>query len=351
MDFLLDPGDVHRLEYTAERVLYTSTNSDGETVATSGMVVVPKAPWRGEGERPVVALAPGTQGLGDACAPSRSASMHQYYEMEGIRNLVRQGYAVAVTDYQGLGTEGEHTYMARTPQGRALLDVARVATRTDAFGLQGARVGLTGYSQGGSASAAATEMAGEYAPDVDVRGAAIGAPAADLTQVAPRLDGSMMSGLVWFALVGLQAEHDLDLERVLNERGLAKVAEARNQCVPWAMKQSFQDSEDFTRDGRSISELLATDERLKAAVEANRLGTRAPAVPSVVTHSLADDTLPYAQGRQMARDWCSGGAGVRLYSAATPTHVGGYVPHSLSQATFFSTLFAGRTPVDTCGSF
>ncbi|MFC0359017.1 MULTISPECIES: lipase family protein [Kytococcus] len=351
MEFLLDPAGAHTIEYSAERLLYTSTASDGRTVATSGFVLTPKAPWRGEGTRPVVALAPGTQGLGDQCAPSRSASLNQYYELEGIRNLVRAGYTVVVTDYQGLGTEGEHTYMARTPHGRALLDAARAVTGTDAFGVKGARVGLTGYSQGGAASAAAAELAPTYAPELDVRGAAVGAPAADLAEVAPKVDGTMMSGLAWFALAGLDAEYDLDLERVLNERGLAKVAEARTQCVPWALTQAFQKTSEFTRDGRSFAELLATDERLAAAVRANRLGSVAPAVPSVVTHSLADDTLPYAQGRQMAREWCTGGASVRLYSAATPTHVGGYVPHSLSQSVFFGTVFSGKAPVNTCGEF
>lgn len=351
MEFLLDPAGAHTIEYSAERLLYTSTASDGRTVATSGFVLTPKAPWRGEGTRPVVALVPGTQGLGDQCAPSRSASLNQYYELEGARNLVRAGYTVVVTDYQGLGTEGEHTYMARTPQARALLDAARAVTRTDAFGVKGARVGLTGYSQGGSASAAAAELAPSYAPDLDVRGAAVGAPAADLSKVAPQLDGSMMSGLTWFALAGLQAEHGLDLERVLNDKGLAMVQKARTQCVPWALTQAFQKSSDYTRDGRTMAQWLATDETLAAAVRANRLGGTAPQVPSVVTHSLGDDTLPYAQGREMARQWCSGGAGVRLYSALTPTHVGGYVPHSLSQSVFFSTLFSGKTPLNTCGQF
>lgn len=241
--------------------------------------------------------------------------------------------------------------MAREAQGHALLDVARAVTRGPEFGVQGARVGLTGYSQGGSAAAAAAELWHTYAPDVDVRGAAIGAPAANLAAVAPATEGTLMSGLAWFALAGLDADTDLDLERVLSARGLAKVEEARSQCVPWVFTQAYQRTGDFTRDGSSFGDLLGRDERLRVAVAENRLGSVAPRVPVVVTHSLGDDTLPYAQGRQMARDWCSGGASVRLYSAATATHVGGYVPHGLSQSVFFGTVFAGRTPLNTCGSF
>lgn len=109
MTYLLDPEDVGSLTVTAHRLMYTSTDSHGRVVPVTGMVLVPRMAWGGKGERPVIALAEGTKGLVDACAPSRTQAQHTNYEATGIQNLLTAGYAVAVTDYQGLGTQGEHT--------------------------------------------------------------------------------------------------------------------------------------------------------------------------------------------------------------------------------------------------
>ncbi|HHU44577.1 MAG TPA: lipase, partial [Actinomycetales bacterium] len=57
----------------AERFMYTSSNSNGETVAVTGMNMEPIAEWTGEGPRPTVVIGSGTIGQGDQCAPSRLA--------------------------------------------------------------------------------------------------------------------------------------------------------------------------------------------------------------------------------------------------------------------------------------
>jgi hypothetical protein len=41
--------------------------------------------------------------------------------------MVARGFAIVMTDYQGLGTPGLHTYVARVPQADAMLDAARAA--------------------------------------------------------------------------------------------------------------------------------------------------------------------------------------------------------------------------------
>ena len=109
--------------------LSPATNRRGRSLAVSGTVLVPSAAWVGPGARPVIGYAPGTQGMADRCAPSRQFSEGLEYEAIGIEGLLARGYAVAMTDYEGLGTEGVHTYMDRVSQGRALLDVVRAASR------------------------------------------------------------------------------------------------------------------------------------------------------------------------------------------------------------------------------
>ncbi|CAM5507206.1 hypothetical protein SALBM217S_07638 [Streptomyces griseoloalbus] len=59
-----------RLPGTATRLMYTSTDSNGEPVAVTGAYIEPSARWKGAGPRPLAVVGSGTMGQGDQCAPS-----------------------------------------------------------------------------------------------------------------------------------------------------------------------------------------------------------------------------------------------------------------------------------------
>lgn len=172
------PGlDGRPMPGTATRLMYRSTDSNGRAVGVTGAYIEPSAAWRGTGPRPLVAVASGTMGQGDQCAPSFALqhpltltgdTLSVGYEALAIYRLLATGAAVVVTDYVGLGaTDRLHTYVNRLDEGRALLDAARAArTVPGASVTDRSRVGLYGYSQGGGASAAAAELQPTYAPDV-----------------------------------------------------------------------------------------------------------------------------------------------------------------------------------------
>ncbi|WP_374927804.1 lipase family protein [Kytococcus sedentarius] len=342
LTYVLDPADAASVSFRSTRILYTSTDSHGEIVPVSGAVYVPTTAWRGKGERPIVAIAPGTQGMDDRCAPSRASAEGLSYEM------LAAGYAVAMTDYEGLGTEGDHPYVVRQSAAHSLLDVVRAAQDGD-FGLSAnAPVGLTGYSQGGTAAAAAAEEWDEYAPELRLKGVVAGAPAADLNVVADNLDKGLYSELLWYALAGTSSDSGVDLGRVLNEKGVAKVEGAHGSCIPDAITRGFSDSRQFTRSGVSIPSLLRTDPELRAVAETQKLGKEAPQVPTLVVHSYLDDVLPYKQARQMASDWCDGGATVQMYSTMVPSHVGGMLPTIPNEMGFFASRFAGHNAINSC---
>ena len=52
-----------------------------------------------------------------------------------IKAALDRGWAVAVSDYEGLGTPGQHTYVVGRSEGRAVLDMARAAQRLPGTGL------------------------------------------------------------------------------------------------------------------------------------------------------------------------------------------------------------------------
>ncbi|PKH43493.1 Secretory lipase [Nocardioides alpinus] len=346
--FLLDPLDATSLVRNAQRVLYRTTNRTGKAIAASGTVLVPTTPWVGVGSRPVIGYAPGTQGMADRCAPSRLFSEGIEYEGLGIEGLLLRGYAVAMPDYEGLGTAGVHTYMDRVSQGRATLDVVRAAQRLSGTGLSSASpVGLMGYSQGGGAAASAVELASTYAPDLKVRGAVVGAVPADLTQVATNLDGGLYSAFAFFALRGLSASYDVDLSPYLNATGRATSDRVETECVFDLLNNAFVKSSTLSANGQPMSTLMAA-EPFRSIVESQRIGTIRPTVPVLVTHSVLDDVIPYGVGRAMARSWCGKGANVRFSSNVAPLHVGGIVPQTAEALPFFEARFAGLPQLSNC---
>lgn len=348
LTFLLDPLDATSLVRNATRVLYRTTDRTGQAIAVSGTVLVPAAPWIGVGSRPVIGYAPGTQGMADRCAPSRQFSEGIEYEGLVMEGLLQRGYAVAMPDYEGLGTAGVHTYMDRVSQGRATLDVVRAAQRLSGTGLSSSSpVGLQGYSQGGGAAAAAVELAATYAPDLRLRGAVVGAVPAELGAVAANLDGGPFSAFAFFALRGLAASYDIDLAPYLNATGRATMDAVEQDCVFDLLDNAFVRSESLSADGRPMSELM-TREPFRTVIAQQRIGTTKPGVPVLVSHSTLDDTIPYAVGKAMARSWCGKGANVRFSANVAPLHVGGIVPHAAEAQLFWEARFAGLPQISNC---
>lgn len=348
MTFLLDPLDVTSLVRNAKRVLYKSTNRAGRAIAVSGTVLVPNAPWIGVGSRPVIGYAPGTQGMADRCAPSRQFSEGIEYEGIGIEGLLLRGYAVAMPDYEGLGTVAVHTYMDRVSQGRATLDVVRAAQRLSGTGLSSTSpVGLMGYSQGGGAAASAVELASTYAPELRLKGAVVGAVPADLTKVATNLDGGLYSSFAFFALRGLAASYDVDLSPYLNATGRATSDRVETECVFDLLNNAFVKSSTLSYNGQPMSTLMAA-EPFKSIVAAQRIGTIKPRVPVLVTHSALDDVIPYSVGKQMAKSWCGKGANVFFSTNVAPLHVGGIVPQTVEALPFFEARFLGLPQISNC---
>ncbi|MGW7350340.1 lipase family protein [Streptomyces sp. NPDC054784] len=351
-EYYLDPLKAIKVDAHVNRVMYRSTDGRGEPVAVTGTVITPKSAWPGGGERPVIGYAPGTQGIDDKCAPSRQLAHGTEYEGLFVKGLLARGYAVAMTDYEGLGTPGTHTYINREVSGTALIDVVRAAQRLPEADLpDDGPVAITGYSQGGGAAASAAELAPEYAPELDLKGVSAGAVPADLAKTAGKLDNSLYSAFLGYSLAGLAAGYDLDLAPYLNDKGEKFLADVGKECTVQAvLKFPFLKSQDFTEDGRPLADHLG-EEPFKTIVDEQRIGERAPKAPVLVTHSRLDDVIPYEVGRDMAASWCERGAeNVEFATLATPTHVGGAIESFPRVFLWLEGRFADKAPSSDCGS-
>src|SRR5690348_9050648 len=165
----------------AWKILYHSRTIEGRDIAVSGVIVTPtgKAP---KGGRPLLSWAHGTRGIADSCAPSRRSAVAS--EIPGINELVKAGYTVAATDYEGLGTPGVHPYLVGDSEAHGILDIARAAQHfKDAQA--GKDVLVAGHSEGGQGAVFAGEIAPQYAPDLHLLGVVAIAPATELTTMLP----------------------------------------------------------------------------------------------------------------------------------------------------------------------
>lgn len=351
--FFLDPLRLVQADARVQRLMYVSTDADGEPEAVTGTLITPRAAWRGPGTRPLITYAVGTQGMADSCAPSRQLAAGSEYEGLFIKGLLLRGYQVVVTDYQGLGTPGGHPYVNAPVLGRNVLDAARAARQAPSDATPAsAPVLVAGYSEGGNAAAGALEQLDSYAPELPVAAGYAGAVPADLTAVAGNLDGGLYAAFLLYAVRGLDVAYPgLALPDLLNDRGRRALADVEAGCLFDSLPRfAFTRSSALTASGRPVTDFLSRPD-IAAALGQVRLGSTAPSVPVLVAHSRLDDVVPYGQGRAMAREWCSGGASVRFRTGLAPTHVGGAVESYAAAYAFFEARVQGVRAPSNCGWF
>lgn len=184
------PGDLIRWEeangpegHRVWRILYQSRDLNDEPIAISGLIAIPDEPPPEEGY-PLVAVAHGTTGIARGCAPSllleTSFGFESGYYDHELKPFLDAGYAVVGTDYQGLGAPGDPSYVIGELEGRNVLDAIRAARQFPEIALSD-RLLMRGHSQGGHAAAFASQMAASYAPELEIEGVALVAPATDMT--------------------------------------------------------------------------------------------------------------------------------------------------------------------------
>lgn len=348
-------GPVPILDATATRIMYRSTDRSDNPVAVTGTVLVPTTPWTGPGERPLIAFAFGTKGLDDSCAPSRQLEAGTNVEGTILQLLISQGWAVAATDYLGVGTTNyPPSYIHRIDQARAILDAARAAQRLRLPGLPAdGPVATWGYSQGGEGSGAALELQPTYAPDLNVFAGYAGSIPDDLGAVAKKVDGQYSSHLMGYFMNGFNNVYPAaGLTEELTPAGLQFMDSTSRLCSTQAAVENLMtDSTTLFKDGRTLDQHFA-DKKWKAARAALLLGTRAaPKVPVLVGSSTEDDIVPYPETRNVALRWCARATNVHFETTPTPNHIAAAVPLSEAAVAWMNDRIAGESAVPDCGHF
>ena len=204
---------------TATQLLYRSTDLNGLPMAAVTTVIVPAD--RPAGDRgPILSYQCAIDAVAGQCFPSyalrrgaKAVGALAQFEFLLVSAALAEGWSVSIPDHEG----PKGIWGAPYEPGYHVLDGLRAALNHESLNLSSeAPIGLWGYSGGGLATAWATEVYAEYAPELNVVGAVLGSPVGDLGHTFRRLNGSFFSGLPAMVVAALSHVYP-DLDRVINE--------------------------------------------------------------------------------------------------------------------------------------
>lgn len=239
-----EPISTNNANVQAWRVMYHSRDVNGNDIAVTGMFAAPVASASPDG-LPLLALAHGTEGLGRQCAPSLDpwglppiVGDFLSFPDSTVLPFVQAGYAVTATDYQGLGAPGDASYFVGKVEAQNVFDSIRAIRRFDPIRLNDETY-VWGHSQGGHSVAFAAQLAHEIAPDIQLQGIILAAPATQLKGLVDTVLGpntpSVMTGIAASVAASWSQSYHLPLDSVFTSKGLEQAPSLYQECVMGAV--------------------------------------------------------------------------------------------------------------------
>jgi triacylglycerol lipase len=310
---------------TATQLLYRTTDMHGNPDAAATTVIVP-AERTPESVTPVVSYQCAIDAVSSRCFPSYALRRRAVapgavaqFEFLLVAAAVAEGWAVSVPDHEGR----KGMWGAPYEPGYHVLDGLRAALNTERLGLSPtAPVGLWGYSGGGLASAWAAEMAGSYAPDLNVVGAVLGSPVGDLGHTFRRLNGTYMSGLpalVVAALADIYPELDKIIQEHATEEGKRLLERLHHMTTAEAVIRMIKKDMDDMVDV-PLQQILDSPE-MKRIFDDIKLGAVVPTPPVLIVQAVHDQLISVADIDALADTYSAAGANVTYHRDLFSEHL------------------------------
>ncbi|MCQ8280112.1 lipase family protein [Acetobacteraceae bacterium KSS8] len=335
------------------RILYSSLSGVGRQgpAAVSGLLLLPRgaAP---AGGWPVVAWAHGTTGFADVCAPSwrgRPARDNAYLD-----GWLSRGFAIVATDYEGLGTPGDHPYLLYRSEAHSILDGVRAALSDPGAELRN-RIILVGQSQGAGAALGAAWLHPLYAPELDIKAAVLtglvtGIATAQTHDKAKiysdpnRMDPSF--AMLRFAGTDHALHPSADLQGFLTPKGEQMLGTALHGCLHDLFAEARK--LDLKNGGQMFSRSIGP---IDDDMEANfTIPDGHVAMPVFVGTGLADGEAGAGGQYDAVAAMCSAGSPVVWHTYPGLTHNGTVNGSSADSAAFVASVLDGHPPRSNCAS-
>ncbi len=343
---LHDIVELEELDATVVRVVYRSTSGiDERETEVSGVVAVP-AGQPPRGGWPIIAFGHGTTGVLNKCAPSKYANLLGSAPI--LAAFLLNGFAVAMTDYQGLGVEGYyHPYLDAKTFGYNMIDAVRAARRV--VPALSNRWAAYGVSLGGMAAWAAADRATTYGDGLDLVGTVSLVPVADMAELADSAANGTLTReqypLLVYSLQGLAWSSDLPLDDY--RFGLAKERwDELLDCIP----------PDFDEVERLIERLQPSDLRpatpaataqLRRRLADMALPRQKTSGPMLVMYGTEDPLVSPGSTQRALSNACRQGDQIEIVERVGEGHAD---LDSTQSVAWVKARFDGQRPTNSCGA-
>jgi pimeloyl-ACP methyl ester carboxylesterase len=333
------------------RAIYRSSSGvTGSSTYVAGFFAVPKgAPPPGGWA--VVSFAHGTTGIDHGCGPSGKPDLMGYEDT--VATILKSGYAVAMTDYQGLDDlglhplqePGRHPFLEPYTAAYNVIDAVRAIR--ELFPQISTKWAGAGGSQGGQAVWAANEFSPDYGQGLDLLGSVALAPNANITPLAYLASNRKLSadqlGVMPLVTVGLQRAGLLPQGSAYLRGDAAKYQTEILGCAPdSAVARSKVHADDVTPEGE------AGTEALRQALQSIALPQRPLAAPLLVINGTRDDLIAPAWVSYAIKQSCDAGGKVQHVEYPDAGHL--IVLNDDTALKWLKKRIAGDAPESNCGS-
>ena len=217
----------------------------------------------------------------------------------------------------------DFAYLAGRSEGHSVIDLVRAARRIPEAGA-GTRWVALGVSQGGHAVLFADALAGEYAPDLGLVGAAAMAPPTDLGRLL-ELDRSEDDGIVLTALALASWDDyydDVRLDDVVHRSAIPEIERVGRRCI-LTTEEGLADAVDIVElQRRFLSADPATAPDWGEHLRQNAPGAVPAGTPLLVAQGLADTLVRPEVTERYVRGQCAAGATIESATYEDVGHFG-----------------------------
>ena len=335
---------------TNSRIMYLSVDANGQTVATTAAVAVPKgtAPTGGW---PVIAWAHGTVGVGKSCAPSMTDNLSKYGPF--IQGFIDNGYAVVATDYSGLGTTGRHFYSHRESNARDAIESVRAATT--AYPSLSKSFVVIGHSQGGLAAigVAETVAALSIAP-LQYKGAIAIAPGTGTVQQYFKAmerngtsDPTTLAYMLYYTATLKLSNPGIAYSDMLSSDTVTLMPAAESQCLD-ELRSTLKSTPSLPK--YFVKSSWGSHQALASYSQANHAGQAKATGPLFIAWGTSDPAISRASLDTFVSASCRLGSTVQFTKYAGANHSTVLADAKPDMLTWMSQQFSGTYKTPECGT-
>ncbi|KAL3486299.1 secretory lipase-domain-containing protein [Aspergillus germanicus] len=311
--------------HSAHQILYRTTDSFGNPIATVTTILVP----HNADYTKLLSYQAAPDAADPDCAPSFALQRESdagealsllmpQLEYIFVSGALNKGYVVAFPDHLG----PKAAFLANNLSGQAVLDNIRAALASGSFTniSPHATVALWGYSGGSLASGFAAELQPIYAPELNIVGAALGGTVPSIPSVIQATNKGPFAGLIPAGIQGLANEYPMAQELIRDTIRPDKYA-AFNKTQKLCFSGNIVEYLNQDLTSYFGSQDVFDGPGAQALAAANNMGKATPKIPLFIYKSVNDEVSPVKDTDVLYSNYCGNGARVEYVRDLASEHI------------------------------